>query len=131
MQETSYHFRIPDPDYTKFNLDSRATKDTNSYDFLSKIIFNLMHLQFNFVHPEKLEFQKLSNNNNSLEYIFSSEKLHQYSYENINAQDVHHTNKHHIFFSNKISFLYTYSAQFHLESSCFHGRIRNCNPLKV
>ena len=42
-----------------------------------------MHLQFNYIKPNKLEFLNLPTSNSSFDQILSSKKLHEYSHENI------------------------------------------------
>ena len=56
-----------------------------------------MHRQFKFIKPYKLKVSNVTNNNNSLDQLLSSKKLHQYSYENFHPHHGLHTNKHHSF----------------------------------
>ena len=130
MQETAYQIQIPALDYTEGQIYFRATKDTNPYDFWLELNINFMQLQIIFIKPYKLEFLNVTNNNNSLDQILSPKNLQQYSYEKFFVHHALHTNKHHIFVTNKFSSPYSPSAQYCLDNSYLHGRIRNYDPFK-
>ena len=85
-----------------------------------------MHLQFNFIEPNQLDFLNVNNNKNSFDQVVSSEKLHQYSNKNFYAH-VLHSSKHHVFPNKKISSLSSPSAQYCFDSSNLQGRIQKYN----
>ena len=60
MQKTPYKFRIPAFEYKNDQIGSRATKVTNRYHFWFENNFNFIHLQFNFIKLNKLEFSNVT-----------------------------------------------------------------------